>query len=779
MSIPSSINSLMLASGGSKASIINEGVVSRSVSFFSFWENSFFQRNPPAAQYTPWVFSVWLKKTHTLRRQDIAWSYNNVEVYFDATDSLIVCGVNTTAKFRDSDAWMHLYINPTGVWINGVKLSMPTASFNQSGPIVRLGSTVGGNSYSGLMAEVNIVAYANLPSMPPATSFGEISPDGQWVPRLFTGPHGVSGARLKFDKNATVAELGVDSSGNVNWVQQQGFYVSSLLITTNEADTASLTDVPSRWGVDNGKGGEVRGNYCTLSALKSTGNGWKINLGSANLRNLAFAGWPNQGTHGTLFAKSGKWYAEFRRYHTDSAGSFCYPNFGVIIGSSHGYYNADIYKTPLAYGFMYNGQKHNGTVFSGYASSWSMPYKGYIGVCLDLDARTLSFTADGVNLGVAFSNLPLGEYTFFGWQSGQGGYYVANFGQRPFAYPAPSGFKCLCTHNLRDPEVQRPSEAFKSIIYKGTGTSRAITSLMFKPSMVWLKRMTSAASDDHYYSHIHSSLLPSATGLPTYYSDSSSEVVGYGITSFDSNGFTLHADPLFSNENGYSYIARAFRGGSDWGLDTVLYTGTGTNHMENHSLGLAPQIVLTRNRQPGGGSVMSWAMYNKNVNGREAHVLRLNKPGYTAGPEHAYTNPTSTQFGVGGQMNLLGNNYISFLFSEKEGLSKFGAYNGSGFEDGPYIHCGFKPAFIMVKAELGPTTSVWRIYERELNPVNEAKLETYADLKNGPTMALRGIDFTSGGFKIRHYDWQYVNEAGSPYIFMAFAETPYKYSNAH
>ena len=40
-------------------------------------------------------------------------------LYFDATDHLVIFGLTSTAVFRDPAAWMHLFWNNTGAWING------------------------------------------------------------------------------------------------------------------------------------------------------------------------------------------------------------------------------------------------------------------------------------------------------------------------------------------------------------------------------------------------------------------------------------------------------------------------------------------------------------------------------------------------------------------------------------------------------------------------------------------------------------------------------------
>ena len=68
----------------------------------------------------------------------------------------------------------------------------------------------------------------------------------------------------------------------------------------------------------------------------------------------------------------------------------------------------------------------------------------------------------------------------------------ANFGQRPFTYTPPSGYKTLCSKNLPKPTtpIINPDQHFKALLYTGTGSSNAITldgSENMQPDWVWFK----------------------------------------------------------------------------------------------------------------------------------------------------------------------------------------------------------------------------------------------------------------------------------------------------
>jgi len=69
-----------------------------------------------------------------------------------------------------------------------------------------------------------------------------------------------------------------------------------------------------------------------------------------------------------------------------------------------------------------------------------------------MDTLQAAFYKNGTQQGTGFyslSNYTAGDYYLRGWYSNASGASGSfNFGQRPFAYTAPSGFKALCTANL-------------------------------------------------------------------------------------------------------------------------------------------------------------------------------------------------------------------------------------------------------------------------------------------------------------------------------------------
>jgi hypothetical protein len=128
---------------------------------------------------------------------------------------------------------------------------------------------------------------------------------------------------------------------------------------------------------------------------------------------------------------------------------------------------------------------------------------------------------------------------------------------------------------------------------------------------------------------------------------------------------------------------------------------------------------------------------------------------------------TSGQFGSPGTK-------ILYLWAEVPGFSKFGMYTGNGSANGPFVHTGFKPKWVMVKKTSGNDS--WIIYDSVRNAYNGMQKWLVAHATDAEYDTSTGrVDFVSNGFKIRTAD---AGPNSGSFIYAAFAETPFKYSNA-
>jgi hypothetical protein len=131
--------------------------------------------------------------------------------------------------------------------------------------------------------------------------------------------------------------------------------------------------------------------------------------------------------------------------------------------------------------------------------------------------------------------------------------------------------------------------------------------------------------------------------------------------------------------------------------------------------------------------------------------------------------------GTSTDVNASGVSYVAYCFAEIAGFSKFGSYTGNGSTDGPFVFCGFRPRFVMVKRT--NTTGNWALIDSSRSLFNAASDNLYANLGDFETSVAR-LDTLSNGFKIRTTGGDFNGVSGDTYIFAAFAEVPSKYALA-
>jgi hypothetical protein len=135
------------------------------------------------------------------------------------------------------------------------------------------------------------------------------------------------------------------------------------------------------------------------------------------------------------------------------------------------------------------------------------------------------------------------------------------------------------------------------------------------------------------------------------------------------------------------------------------------------------------------------------------------------------TAPTSSVFTVGtnSATNYQNDNFVAYCFAEVEGYSKFGSYTGNGSTDGPFVYCGFRPAWVLTKRT--DSTGNWYLQDATRSAYNLQKATLFPDASNAEATD-GGLDFLSNGFKLRNTDSS-ENASGGTYIFMALAENPF------
>jgi hypothetical protein len=199
-------------------------------------------------------------------------------------------------------------------------------------------------------------------------------------------------------------------------------------------------------------------------------------------------------------------------------------------------------------------------------------------------------------------------------------------------------------------------------------------------------------------------------------------------------------------------------------------------------LGVAPRLVIVKNRS----AVDGWAVYHANQNASPASgYTALNETSAFASTIASWNNTTPTSsvisVGVSSRTNGNGNNHIAYCFAEIEGYSKFGSYTGNGSADGPFVWCGFRPRWFMIKNSSSAYS--WIVYDTARNTENLVTLKlapNNSQEENGSSIGgvtFNTMDILSNGFKLRSTNVD-SNASGNTIIFAAFAESPFKYARA-
>jgi hypothetical protein len=192
-----------------------------------------------------------------------------------------------------------------------------------------------------------------------------------------------------------------------------------------------------------------------------------------------------------------------------------------------------------------------------------------------------------------------------------------------------------------------------------------------------------------------------------------------------------------------------------------------------HSLGVAPDMMIVRNRSNG---TVNWRVYHKSIGATNFLSLNLTAASAAASSVWNNTAPTSSVFSVAndGGSNGSGENMIAYLFAEVAGFSKFGSYTGNGSADGPMVFTGHLPRFIIIKRT--DSTSAWLMVDTVRQTYNVLGPYLTANASDAETTGTVVLDVLSNGFKMRSATT--LNASGGTYIFAAFAESPFKFALA-
>lgn len=659
--------------------------------------------------------------------------------------------VFTARVFRDPSSYVHLFIkfdfsngtagNRLLIWVDGVSSTL-TVSSAITGANLHLWNTASIHRFMRSIGTVqqgdgylSRVCFIDGVDLSPS-SFGEVSATtGEWVSKsqsaikAVVDAGGANSFMLDFNDGTSLTTLGNDfSSKNNDWT------------LNNHSITAGVN---YDWMID------VPGNsFCTLNplatAVQPVAGNLQMNSSSASYSGLA-----------SIQIPVGKWYWEC----IQTAGS-AFLMAGIVragLAAASPFWQSNV---GYAY-YAATGEKFNNGAGAAYGAAVAV--NDVVGVAFDATAGTLTFYKNNVSQGVAFTGLTQADFfPAIGNGSGVAHTNNVNFGQRPFAYTPPTGFQSLCQANLPEPTIAKGSDQFN--IALATGASiKATTEALFPGNFLeWIKDRANA--NNHQ-------LIDTVRGTgAVLQSNTTAAETTYSAPSGSSVGWAWKAGGAAVANNAGS-IASQVSANTTSGVSVVTFTSqVAASQTIGHGLGIAPKLIITRWRD----AVDAWYVYHGERGNTKNLRLNTADAEFTSASIWNNTSPSSTVFTLGSGFSSV-HAMAAYCFAEVPGYSKISSYVGNGSADGPFVYCGFKPKFILIKRV--DAAADWVIWDAARAPINAMDGILFSNLTNAETTGY-AFDVTANGFKIRTASATNQNASGGTYIFAAFAEVPFKYANA-
>tara|TARA_B100000085_G_C18556837_1_gene518073 strand:- start:52 stop:3279 length:3228 start_codon:yes stop_codon:yes gene_type:complete len=785
------------------------------------------------AASTTYTWSGWIKKSGRFDDYEILWSSgNNIAVGFwgSLTTSDIYVHSNgsnyrTGYMTRDVSSWYHLvFQNNAGtftIWLNGYQIY--SNSIGQALSTTTNATTIGryysgGNGayyFDGYISDVHFIDGQAKSPTDFAAEYNDV-----WTPIAYSGTYGTGGYRLTFsDAN----NLGADVSGNSNTMSLGGIQSVHKMIDSPTINMATQNSLGIRRDVNSNIPAYYRGNrhisypnaggnqtfgmathtvsrgkwYFEVFVKAENGN---MNIGIGTQGDVNSSGQHYHGyrsTNGAISAASGS-----------SGGSGASYTTGDVIGCAFDLDSAS--RTIKWY--------KNGTLQS---TTTGIDANDYI-----IFVKGTTSEESVVNFGQ--------DSDFDGYKTGGAGAADGN-SIGTFYYAPPTGHLAICSKNIKESPLNtalgdQPEKNFSVTTWTGDNTNNRAIALDFVPDMTWIK------GTNQGYGHIlYDSLRVGYYFLP-YTANGDSSVGNFSWTNSGqftgaSNFVVDKGTNASQNNTGDKYVAWNWKAGgkpsatnsagagnvptagsvkidganktdalagtiaankitanTKSGFSIVQYTGAGNGiKTVAHGLNSAPEMIWVKNQS---SDNENWCIYSSTFDVNKH--LRLNSNSTASTPTNqrwGNTRPTSTVFTIGDTTtdNEVGDNgdpYIAYCWHSVPGFSKIGTYVGTGSaNNGAFIYCGFKPAWIMVKSL--STTNRWVWYDNshsdgggtvnvQKNPILDgAELENTAGSQGGGTN--QTWDFYGNGFRVLRTGDVY-NTSGHTYMFMAFAQDSHKYA---
>jgi hypothetical protein len=717
---------------------------------------------------------------------------NKLQIYFQDTSATTTIDWISTQVFRDPHAWYFIVLTINTVpstpilkvWNWNVEITEwnKTAANSLAQNDVFEPGTSGfryeygsyengaGRFYDGYMA---LAGYMDGVVITDPVTDGLIEVDSSGVarPADVTGlDYGTAGHLLDF---ADDSDLGNDISGNNNDFTSSGLAANDQVV-----------DTPTN-------------NYMVQTPLWSNEN---FTLSNGNLR-VTGSGGAVQGKTTSSFSipTTGKWYFEAT-----------FPNAGMdVIGVSAvrqltpepgGDTDATSGSTASWAFNVGNEDAYTNDTATSYGST-AFVDSDVFNCAIDTGAGKIWFGKNGTYYNSGDPGAGTGEI----YSGLTGELYVAsrpwissshelNFGQKGFDNTVPTDFLALNTTNMAVPSIADGSANFQPNKRTGDGDAGAVEQTgnsQFGTDLIIIKNRD---EDDEW---MLLDRIRAATKELNTDSDAAESTDANGVTAFsDTDGYTIGTGAGGYNDDTEKFIDYHWKADGSTGesntegtnIDSTIavndtagfsygtYTGTGdAADSFGHGITGTPEFIIIKQLTD---ASTNWIVYHEDQNATpEDYYLRLNTDAAPADLNTMWndTAPSSTTvtLGTNAEVNGDGKNFVFYAFRSISGFSAFSSYTGNNSADGPFVYCGFRPAFVLIKAVAVESWFLGDSVRNGYNELNPPMLspDTTAAEDNSWSGATP-FDILSNGFKIRRTGGAFNTDAGI-YTFAAFAENPF------
>lgn len=740
----------------------------------------------------------------------------------------------TNRIFRDTSSWYHLVVvwdstNGTAgdrfrLYVNGVRETswsrFDTVTQNRTAGInaavghgIGVQANAGSQYFDGYLSDIYLIDGQALDP----TDFGETE-DGVWIPKSYSGSYGTNGFHLELKGNTN------DASGNSNNWTANNISAHDYVPDSPTNNFCTLNPLAKGSGTITFSEGNLKSSTSASVAAAEHGATFTIPKSGKWYWEAAYTGANTGGSQAALMG-----IMDIDTQTVGLSGNHLTTTTGDYI--TYYTHNSGIYENNVL-DSSFSGNEAAATV--GFALDMD---NGYLFVHLNgtYIGGTPNFST-GAN-HAAEPNTTRTWLPFFGANGGSTITWTANFGQDStfagattaggntdangkgdFQHPVPSGFLAVCSANLPDSTIGPGQTAlaedyFVPYIYTADGTSpKSRTGLGFSPDFLWFKDRTVALSHALY-----DTIRGPNKGLQT--NSTSAENSYNALNSFDADGFTTITDGTVGNllnNSTDSYVAWSWKAGgtptatnsagagavptsgsvlidgvastsalagtiaankitanTEAGFSLINYTGNGlSGQTVAHSLSSPPEFLIHKDRGTNSNNGQ-WNAWHKYAGDGDDYGYLSATNAFT-GSAQIIPNGTDT---IELKANLTttnqsGHSFIMYAFHSVEGYSKAGSFTGNSNVDGAFVYTGFRPSFVLFRS--AAISANWYIIDNKRNPSNVVTKYLRPILSNTEG-SLDFVDFLSNGFKLRSSSTE-IN--GTNVIYLAFAETPFKYANA-